>query len=106
MIIDVSALPEIDPGDFNATLVLHTWEYGRAPEEVETFVGKNRDHLGKVIMFATSGEGNNSIEGIDGLAGASTIKDIFLYTDWILLKLDALLPHEKSQAYFLEPQHR
>lgn len=105
-IIDVSSLPTIDPADFNATLILHTWEYGRAPESVEVFVEKNRDHLEKMVVFATSGDGNNRIEGVDGLAGASIMKDVFLYTDWILLKLDALLPREKSHAYFQEPQYR
>jgi len=101
-IIDVSELPWIDPAEFNATLILHTWEYGGAPEDVEAFVEKNRDHLEKVVVFATSGEGNNRIEGVDSLAGASIIKDMFLYKDWILLKLDSLLPREKSQA----PQYR
>ena len=105
-VIDVSTLPAVNPTDFNATLILHTWEYGKAPKGVVAFVEKNREHLEKVGVFATSGEGNNGIGGVDGLTGASLIKDVSLYTDRILLELDALLPREKNHAYFRETQYR
>ncbi|MER3374672.1 MAG: hypothetical protein RIM83_08565 [Allomuricauda sp.] len=98
-VIDVSELQGIDPADFNATLILHTWEYGRPPEAVDAFVNANKNHLEKIIVLTTSGEGSNTIEGVDGLAGESIIKNIALYTDWIILKLDTLLSRENSHAY-------
>ncbi|AEM69498.1 hypothetical protein Murru_0444 [Allomuricauda ruestringensis DSM 13258] len=101
-IIDVSDLPEIDHSDFNAVWLLHTWEYGKPPEAVEAFVNANKNHLEKIIVLTTSGEGNNTIEGVDGLAGESIIKNIILYTDWTILKLDILLSHENSHAYLRE----
>lgn len=101
-IIDISDLPRIDHSDFNAVCLLHTWEYGKPPEAVDAFVNANKNHLKKIIVLTTSGEGSNTIEGVDGLAGESVIKNITLYTDWIILKLDTLLPLENSNNYLRE----
>lgn len=84
-IIDVADLPEVNHSDYNALLLLHTWEYRKPPKTVEAFITDNQNHIDKIVVVATSGEGSNSIEGVDGLAGESIIKDVFQYTVFIRL---------------------
>ncbi len=39
--IDVSDLANIDPKDFDALLIIHTWENWKPPKSVQTFTDKN-----------------------------------------------------------------
>jgi len=73
--IDVSKLQQIEPKDYDAIVILHTWEYGKAPEPVKRFITENMGIKEKMIVFASSGAGTNKIEGIDALAGESIIEN-------------------------------
>ncbi|AKA34276.1 hypothetical protein [Flagellimonas lutaonensis] len=90
-VIDVSGLPQIAPSDYSAILILHTWEYDKPPEAVEEFITENKDDADKFVVFSTSGEGGNTVEGVDGLAGESVMADVPVYSGQIIKKLDGLL---------------
>ncbi len=94
-VIDVADLSNVNDSDYNALLLLHTWEYGRPPESVETFIKEHNAHIDKIVVVTTSGEGSNRMEGIDGLAGESIIANMPRYTDWVIMKLDLLLSQRK-----------
>lgn len=91
-VVDVSSLPKLDVSDYSAVFILHTWEYDRPPDAVTEFVEKNGNN-NKFVVLSTSGEGGNTIEGVDGIGGESLIDDIPDYSMRIIDKLDALLGH-------------
>ncbi|KYG82473.1 hypothetical protein [Roseivirga echinicomitans] len=87
---DISVLPEIDIEDWNAILVIHTWEYSKAPKEINLFASRAEaaDH---VLFFTTSGSGSSTIKRIDALSGASNTDQIHTYLDQILKVIKPLL---------------
>lgn len=85
-IIDVNLLGEINPDEWNAILVLHTWEVWKPEENAEKFLKKHFDSS-KMFVVATSGSGDNRIDGIDGITGASSLdlidKDSKTIISWL-----------------------
>lgn len=89
--IDVTQLPQYEPNVYNAIVILHTWEYGKPPQAVKQFVNENIRDKEKMIVFATSGAGDNKIEGIDAMAGESNIENAGDISDEIIERIEALL---------------
>ncbi|MCK5443887.1 MAG: hypothetical protein KAJ23_18540 [Maribacter sp.] len=89
-VIDVSSLENADTSNFDAMLILHTWEYGKPPEILQSFIDKNSAIKNKIVVLATSGEGSEKMENVDAIAGESLVKDVPFYTDKIIQKLDRL----------------
>lgn len=89
--IDVSELPQIDSSVYNAIVILHTWEYGKAPKSVSSFIAKNIYDKEKIIVFATSGAGTNTIDGIDAMSGESIIENVDDASDRIKQRINLLL---------------
>lgn len=89
--IDVSQLPQIDTNIYNAIVVLHTWEYGHPPQSVIEFVTKNKEFEYKMIVYSTSGAGDNKIEGIDALSGESILENVTVTSDNIIARIENLL---------------
>jgi hypothetical protein len=89
-VVDVTALPDVDESHWDAILVLHTIEYGKAPAPVQAFVdrvGKTR----KVVVLGTSGAGDFKIEGIDAISSASRMTDVPARVDGLLARIESLL---------------
>jgi hypothetical protein len=74
-VIDINNLDNIDPIDWNAICVIHTWEMWKAPKSVESFMA-NSSTTGNVIVMTTSGSGYGQLDGIDGLTSASVMTDV------------------------------
>jgi hypothetical protein len=80
----------VDESHWDAILVLHTIEYGKAPAPVQAFVdrvGKTR----KVVVLGTSGAGDFKIEGIDAISSASRMTDVPARVDGLLARIESLL---------------
>lgn len=90
-IIDAKELNTINPNDYGAVVILHTWEYGNPPSSVTDFITKNSEYKRKFIVLATSGQGTNKIEGIDALSGESIIEDASDYSDAIIGRITKIL---------------
>ncbi|OEK01003.1 hypothetical protein BFP97_05525 [Roseivirga sp. 4D4] len=90
---DISRLESISPEEWNAILVIHTWEYYKAPNAVRQFASdwKELDHI---VYFSTSGDGGYALEDVDAISGASKEDQIENYTVQIL---DKLRPHILSK---------
>lgn len=88
---DVSKLTTLSLQDYNAIVILHTWEYGKPPMAVSEFIEKNISEKNKIIVFASSGAGNNKIEGVDAIAGESILENTGDYTDRIIEKIEKLI---------------
>jgi len=89
-VIDISSLEDYEPADFDAILLIHTWEYGKPPEAVQSFLDKNLSLTNKMVVVTTSGEGSEKTEGVDTIAGASIIRDVPLFVEKVIFKLDSL----------------
>ncbi len=90
-VIDVSLLEKIDPSDFNAILVMHTWENWKAPDAVITFVNDMGKQRHKLVVLTTSGQGSYKIDGVDAFTGESEMKNIPVFSDSVITRLGVLL---------------
>jgi hypothetical protein len=89
-VIDISGLPQVRGDQWSAIIVLHTWEFGKPPPVVQTFVDHTRDKA-RLIVVTTSGSGHARIAGIDAISSASVVRDVPTRLMEILSKLDGLL---------------
>ena len=87
-VLDISDLPTLLVNEYNAIVILHTWEYGRPPAQVSEFINVNLAAKEKFIVMATSGQGSNKIEGIDALSGESILENTGDYADDIIERIE------------------
>ena len=96
-VIDVASLCEVRESDWSAIVVLHTWEMSKPPEAVKAFVGRTeaRDRL---VVFATSGKGDQHILGIDTITSASVMDKAPAEADLILTRVEKVLAAQSPQT--------
>ncbi|MEO9870604.1 hypothetical protein [Ekhidna sp.] len=82
-VIDVSAIENQNVDDWDAIILIHTWEYGKPPEAVESFMDGKQD-LSKIFSVITSGSGEEKMEGVDAITGASKKEDMESHRSAIL----------------------
>ena len=91
-IVDVSKLPGIRLDDYQAMVILHTWENWKPPVAVDSFVNQLKEHeKEKMVVLSTSGQGDFKMENIDAITGESTLEDIPKHLEAIIRKVDPLL---------------
>jgi len=88
-VIDVDALSQ-EERNYDAYIIIHTWEIYKAPASVSEFVSKSK-HKKSIYTICTSGSGDGLIEGIDGMSSASLLTDIEMLTENTVLWLDSVL---------------
>lgn len=89
-VIDVSLLPGMDEADWNAVVVLHTWEYGEPQFDARDFLLREKVP-DKVVVLTTSGAGDQKIEGVDAITTASVMTQVSANADAITARLEPLL---------------
>ncbi|HEY5687652.1 MAG TPA: hypothetical protein VIS27_05030 [Yeosuana sp.] len=90
-VIDVSQLPAINPINYKAIVIIHTWENWKPPKEVQSFIEKNISNQNKIVVFTTSGKGSFKIQEIDAITGESKLENTTFYSNLIIKKLDDLI---------------
>ena len=90
-VIDVSSLTTVDPKDFNALVVIHTWENWKPPAEVKTFMDRTKNYRDKIVVVTTSGKGSFKMEEVDAIAGESVLDDAPEIVKKMIFKLTAIL---------------
>ena len=95
-VIDVSALPGVDEGEWNAIVLMHTWEMRKPPQEVKAFVDRARSPA-KWVVLTTSGAGTFKLDGVDAISSASIVAEAPSRADDILVKLEAILGRESAK---------
>lgn len=90
-VVDIADLPEVDATDFNALVLIHTWENWEPPAVVRTFIENTKSSTEKLVVVTTSGEGSYHMEGVDAITGASKLEEVPLFVDKVIAKLDPLL---------------
>ena len=87
-VLDVGSLSGVNERDWDAIVLLHTIEYGRAPAAAQAFVDR-AERTGRVVVLSTSGAGDFKIEGVDAISSASRMTDVPALVDELLARIDA-----------------
>lgn len=90
-VIDVKALANTDVEYFDAILLIYRWEAGAPPETVQSFLNDNSRLKNKMVVLTTSWNGLEKVKDIDAITGASIVKDVPIFTQKIIKRLDRLL---------------
>jgi len=90
-VIDVSSLPKIQLKDYNAVVLMHTWENWKPPVEVKEFINRTTSEKSKIVILTTSGQGNYKMDGVDAITGESNLEEIKFFSQKIIDKLSPLL---------------
>lgn len=84
-LIDINDLSQIDKNEYDAYVLMHTWEIYKAPSSITSFT--NRVDNSKVFIVGTSGGGDLSLAGLDGISSASVLhtidSDLNSILDWL-----------------------
>ena len=86
-VIDVSLLSEINPEDYKAIHLMHTWENWKPPYVVKQFIENNKKYLQKMVVLTTSGEGTYQMIEVDAITGESNLEEIPVFVANIIKKL-------------------
>lgn len=89
-VIDVAELQSINASRWQAIVIVHTWEIGRAPHAVRTFVARQAA-ADKIIDVTTSGSGHEKLPGIDVISSASVMRDVPALASQIIARIDTQL---------------
>ncbi|WP_420577716.1 hypothetical protein [Ekhidna sp.] len=92
-VIDVFQLPEQETEKWDAIVIIHTWEYSKPPEVVNEFLKMNYDPT-KVFVITTSGSGEEEMEGVDAITGASKMDNVKRDIDSVILWLNEVFGFE------------
>lgn len=90
-VIDISSLSEIDPSDYTAIAIIHTWENWEPPSEIKSFMEQTTGIREKIIVFTTSGAGTFKMKEVDAITGESRIEDAPQFADKLIGRLDPIL---------------
>lgn len=90
-VIDIKVLDNTKIADFDAILIMHRWEAGAPTDNVKLFMDENVESKNKIVMLTTSWDGLEKMEHIDAITGASIVKDVPIFTEKIINRLDRLL---------------
>lgn len=90
-VVDISSLLEIDPQNWNALVIMHTWENWKPPIDVKAFIDRTQAFHNKIVVLTTSGQGSFKMKGIDAITGESKLEKTASYTHLIIERLDPLL---------------
>ena len=96
-VIDVGQLSSVRESEWNAIVVLHTWEMSKPPESVRAFVDRDQAK-DRLVVLATSGSGTHHIEGVDTITSASSNAVVPARVDEIVRRVDAILKTSRSES--------
>lgn len=89
-VIDVTELTGVNARDWNAVVVIHTWEMRRPQLDARAFVDRSGGSR-NVVVLSTSGAGDFKMEGVDAISSASTMEDVPARVAEIGGRIDAIL---------------
>ncbi|MEW7289978.1 hypothetical protein [Aquimarina sp. 2304DJ70-9] len=90
-VIDVSSLTEVQPENYTAIVLIHTWENWKPPYVVRQFVERSLDHKNKMIVMTTSGNGTYMMSEVDAITGESNLEEAPDFVHKIVARLEPIL---------------
>jgi hypothetical protein len=89
-VIDVGDLAAVQPAQWKAIVLIHTWEMGTPPSGVQDFIDK-LPSLDRLVVHTTSGQGDGKPNGVDAVTGASTMEDVPAKVKELATRVDLVL---------------
>ncbi|MCB0794988.1 MAG: hypothetical protein KDB88_09645, partial [Flavobacteriales bacterium] len=86
---DVSSLGQVDPDQWDAIVVMHTWEYWRPEPNAKAF-REEHGNARHIIYLSTSGSGEERLD-VDAVSSASTLTDTLQDARAILARVEELV---------------
>jgi hypothetical protein len=96
-VIDVTALPGINENDWDAIVVIHTWENWQPPPVVKTWL-ELANNLNKVVILTTSGNGLYKMQGINAITSASIMTNIPADVAEVVSRVDLILRNNTTST--------
>lgn len=90
-VIDISSLDTIRTADYDAILLIHTWENWKPPKPIEKYLNKESASIDKIVVITTSGNGTSKMEEIDAITGESSLENVENISKRAINKLKPLL---------------
>ncbi|WP_299215327.1 hypothetical protein [uncultured Aquimarina sp.] len=90
-VIDISSLEQINPENYTAMVLIHTWENWKPPYVVRLFIERTADYRDKTVVLTTSGEGAYQMKEVDAITGESNLEEAPVFINKIIDKLDMKL---------------
>lgn len=87
---DVSQLPQADERDWDAIVLLHSWERWQPPPVVQEFVERLKDRR-KLVVLTTSGSGESRMACVDAVTSASEVRRAPADAEELLQRVDQVL---------------
>jgi len=95
---DVSQLPLVDERDWDAIVLLHSWQRWQPPPVVQEFVERLKDRR-KLVVLTTSGSGESRMACVDAVTSASEVSRAHGDAEELLHRVDQILsPPRLSSA--------
>lgn len=94
-VIDVSGLQSVQQDEWDAIVVIHTWEMRKPPSAVRAFIDRMQRRE-KLAVLTTSGAGHFKLEGVDAISAASQMSDVPARVTELSAKVDRLLDARSS----------
>lgn len=88
-VIDIGELNKTDVGEWNAIVILHTWENWKPPYAIDEFFRRQLP-TGKIVVLTTSGKGSFKMEGVDAITSASLVEEVPIKTEQIIQRVEQL----------------
>lgn len=89
-VIDVTTISKEDADVWDAILIMHTWEKWEPQEDAKEFLDAHYDP-DRMVVVATSGSGEQMIEGVDGISAASILDKTDETIDALYVKIRLIL---------------
>lgn len=91
-VIDVTGLGSVDGREWDAIVVLHTWQLDQPQPDAAAFIARVKD-VRELVVLSTSGAGTQKIEGIDAISAASDMTDVPSRVAELVARIDSELAH-------------
>lgn len=90
-VMDIGSLKHVNPSNYDALLIVHTWEMWKPPSSIQSFMDRTVKDRAKMVVLTTSGEGTYKMDGIDAFTGESEMDESSLQVGRIIKRLNNLL---------------
>lgn len=89
-VVDVTTLGNVDASPYDAVVLLHTWENWEPQPDAAAFLAAHPDQE-RLVVLATSGSGDELIDGVDGISSASVMDRAPADADSLIARVERVL---------------
>lgn len=97
-VTDVTNLTDLQATDWDAIVILHTWEMWRPQINAASFIKRTVDK-DKLIVLATSGSGEEMMDEVDGITSASVLSNTAKDSQEIIASIKTILSEKYNRSY-------